>query len=286
MAKNKINSIMNILDDAQSFINDSFNEEEQRSLISLYKKYSECENKDEYKLDLDISMRHKLLDFSGTEHTASDEKVLEIIKFITEFHTEKESIEKEIETTSKDILSKMKEYKTNQREMMEVNLKEKANEEQDENKKIEMLAISQAYTDSYTFDKLYEILNDPTFIKKLRKRIIRFNRFINDFDYIIDSSSMGKATSIRLNNVIKNFNNAKMFKMSQQELHTFFIALILSVQAYNPEIKIAQTWYAYSLMTNLIGLSAVTNMSDEFDKQKIEYLVKIMEKIDELLNIK
>ena len=61
-------------------------------------------------------------------------------------------------------------------------------------------------------------------------------------------------------------------------------------EQFETELKKLEENKIDSLIIDLRGntgghLSTVTNMSDEFDKQKIEYLVKIMEKIDELLNI-
>lgn len=277
----QISETMNMLDTAEQFILDAFTTEEIERMRKIYSDYEA--DKENFKLDIDVPFKDKILNFSASKED-TQANIMDTIKFVAEFKKDREKLEKEVKESMAEITEKIKEYKANQREIMEINLKKKAEEEQDENKKAEMLAISQSYTDSYTFAKLFDELHNPSFIYKLRKRLIRFNRLITDFDYIIDKSSMGHAVNTRLRNAMDIFNNAKLFKMDEAESNIFFIALILSVQNYSDNEKVT-TWYAYSLLLNIISLGSISSTSDDFEKEKLNYLVEIMKEIDTLFDI-
>lgn len=132
--------------------------------------------------------------------------------------------------------------------------------------KAELIAVSQAFTDSYTFVRQLELLKDDAFVRKLEKKVKRYERYCTDFDFIMSRSVLRTAPIKSLLNEIPH-----ILKVNENTCKAFIVLLMEVGKNIKPDDK-PGIWFLYNSMRNIISLARTGDNKTEFAKEGIGYL--------------
>ena len=187
----------------------------------------------------------------------------------SELEVERENLKKELKEIAADAAEDTDEFIANQREVMEKRLKAAAENESDPETKSKLMAISQAFTDAYTLEPLYETIKTKEYKKALHNDKY-WKRYCMDFDFAIQqfgSTKLAKITGELEKSTIVSFEDGEVKR----------ICVALAVHAHHCDTKDkAQVWFLYNIAKNLLGLAYTTKVSKD-STEKVEYLNKFFE---------
>ena len=271
-----------------------FTDEELKEAVDIAIKYHD-DNSFDYKSAFKEVTLAKLVKNLIIDKEVNKDKyikeALEEIYLLNDINNDRDNIKKEIEDNKENIREYIKEYiekEKKQREMMEVTLKEKAEECTDEEEKKRMLDTSKAYTDSYTLERFIEFIrsdNCSKFKNKIKNNKTRIKRLFTDCDYIIDKViSVNSSNTIRFNDLSNKILNHNIEKYDSGVVCDFVILLALHLSksidiTYKPDL-----WYGYNLIDNINHLFSINTFATDFDKEKDKNLEKVFNEIIDFKN--
>jgi len=158
-------------------------------------------------------------------------------------------------------------YAEHTRELMEVQLLEQAAATEDEVTKAIIIATSKAYTDAYTFKRQLKLLEDDAFIRGLAKKVKRFERACDSFDFVM-SKSILKTTALKN---VALIDMPHILQLSQDQCKAFIVMLAEVSKNIKPDDK-PGIWFMYSSMRNIVSLARTGTTKTDFSTQCIEHL--------------
>lgn len=186
-------------------------------------------------------------------------------EFISEFvdkYLDKELVDfnKSIQETLGGITNVADMYSGHIRYMMEVDLKKKAEETDNASAKEIYLGCSQAFTDSWTYRRMLELIaNNSKVRRKLYKENFQFNRFCNDLDFRNKDSKFSIRNSKQLYDAMMEHLGAEL-DISSEDCKAFTILFIKST--YNLDMRdVRDAMYVYYVIFNIVNLGFDTNKS-------------------------
>lgn len=189
-----------------------------------------------------------------------------------EMREEQASIKEEAVETVAQFKEMAKDYVVNHKAMMENKMKEAADKEEDPEVKAKLLKISEAYTNAYTLDPLYSVLDDKYFLKALKKEKL-WSRICADFDYKVQRFS----NAVRLDTVRKAMyieDEKHPARFSRREAKILTTAMGVYARSANKEND--TVWFLYNLSKNLFIVATTTQIYDDI-KEKVDYLNKFFD---------
>lgn len=137
-----------------------------------------------------------------------------------------------------------------------------------------MLDSAQAYTDSYTLVRQLKLLEDDLFIKRLAKKIRRYERGCDDFDWVM-SKSVVHTYSIRA--VIELL--PRVIQINENQAKAFVVMLTEVCKNITPEDK-PGIWFMYSSVSNIVNLSRTSHTKTAFSKECMDHLKNLFVVLD------
>lgn len=162
------------------------------------------------------------------------------------------------------------------RYMMEVTLKEKAAAAATPEAKAIYLGCSQAFTDSYTYSKMINVVYTRGRVRrKLYKENFKFKRICEDFDYLNKETkfsirNVGQLYTGMVNNVQKELN------LTDDDCKAFVILFIRSAELLDLS-KVTNAMYVYYTMFNILNL--------RFDTNHSKFYLTVMNNIKKVFNV-
>jgi hypothetical protein len=208
--------------------------------------------------------------------------------FIADANLEKEfvdfntSLQKEL-----DIPSLMDMYNDHIKEVMETKLLEKAAamEEKDPNAAKLLRDVSAAFTDSYTYKKLVEYLeNNKKFTKKISREVDKYNRYCNDLNYMSSKSEFViNDVSLMLPVLDKVLPetldiDGDIFLITNVNIKKFIVAFCSSC-AFMDKTNTVHNAYIYYFIKNILTLEYSEVEKNEFAQTIINNIVETMKTI-------
>jgi len=156
-------------------------------------------------------------------------------------------------------------YAEHTRDLMEVKLIEKAEsiKEVNEEKHKELINISKAYTDSYTFVRQKEFIENnkqKVFAHMAKNTNKKFNRFCEDFDFKMSKTSFKTHKVEEIVPVLKS-----LFNIDDQLARGYVVVLCQLCENYD-RTKMEDVWFMYSSVRNIVSLKFSGDNKTEFSK--------------------
>lgn len=166
-------------------------------------------------------------------------------------------------------------YAEHTRDLMEKDLLEKANHAVDEEKAIELRAISKAYTDSYTLTRQKALfMSDPKVISQMHKHTGKhFNRLCDDFDYVL-SKSRFKVQPVKT--LVPSLMN--LFKITEPLAKGYVAILCLTCRNMTWH-NMDDVWFMYSSVRNIATLTHTSQNRTEFSQLMINTIKEFLESV-------
>jgi len=140
--------------------------------------------------------------------------------------------------------------------------------------KAELLAVSKAYTDAYTFSRQLELLKDDLFIKRIEKKVRRYERCCSDYDFIMSRSVLRispiKCLFTELPNVLK---------VNENQIKAYIVMLMEVSKNINANDK-PGTWFLYNSVRNIITLARTGNKKTDFSNEAIQNLKNLFNELE------
>jgi hemerythrin superfamily protein len=157
-------------------------------------------------------------------------------------------------------------YAEHTRNLMEVDMINMAQNSNDETAKKLWLETSKAYTDAYTFERQLKLLEDDAFIRRLEKKIKRFERLCDDFDFVMNKS-------ILKTNSLKSMLDELPYvlKVNEWQCKAFIVMLAEVSKSISADNK-PGIWFMYSSMRNIVTLARTGKTKTKFSTECIDHL--------------
>lgn len=153
------------------------------------------------------------------------------------------------------------------RDLVEVHMLKAAEEETDPVKKQQLLDIVQAFKDAYTFSRQLKLMEDDSFMLKLPKKIRRFERYCDSFDFTMSKSIV--RAPIKMKDLLKELTY--ILKLSENQCK-LFIVLLGETSVNITHENIPGTWFMYHSIKNIYTLARTNNNKTEFSKECVDNL--------------
>lgn len=146
-------------------------------------------------------------------------------------------------------------------------------------------AIIAEFKHTYMLDKLSDfVANNKTFVKKLRKEVKRYERWVTDFNYKYKGSKFTiQDITLIINSLMREFETSEL-KLTLDEAKGIMILISKQVQNYNANDPVEHA-YMFYLVYNFISLNYIapgkSKFMDEF-KERIVDLVHQIRKLNEV----
>ena len=213
-------------------------------------------------------------------------ETLKEINDAIELDIEKKETSESIKNMKKDMDEMVASNEETRRDIMENRLINKANELKDEKEKEKLLAMSKAYTDSYTLEPLMKFIEEEDFKKKYDRAVKRYNRYFMDFDYVLEKTSNASISNLsKVYQLMKKTKSSKDTKVTFEDDEPMLFCLTLALYCKNTSlIDKPKIWYMYSSMISILHLLSSATLTP-FIKEKVEYLNKFFDKIKKVVKV-
>jgi hypothetical protein len=166
-------------------------------------------------------------------------------------------------------------YSEDFRKRMEETIPKQMETETNEELKKEMLGVSKAYSESYIFNRQLHLLLDDTFVLKLDKKIRRFERSCDNFDFTMSKSIL--KPPIKCKDLLKELPYA--VKVDEWQCKAFIVLLAEVCKDIHPTDK-PGIWFMYCSIRNIYSLARTGNTKTEFSKECIDHLKALFKVIE------
>jgi hypothetical protein len=156
-------------------------------------------------------------------------------------------------------------YAEHTRNIMEVTILAQATTADEEQKKT-LLEVSKAYTDAYTFERQLKLLENDVFIRSLAKKIKRYERACDSFDFVMGRSIL---RTIHIKNLLIELPH--VLKVSENQCKAFIVMLAEVTKNIKPDDK-PGVWFMYSSVRNIVTLARTGTTKTAFSIECIEKL--------------
>ena len=204
---------------------------------------------------------------------------LKMLYDAVELDEDKKALDKEITTINKSIREDIDKSEEERREIMEVRFVEEANNSEDESKKERLLALSKAYTESYTLEPLMKLIGTEEFYDKYKRYEKRMSRLFDDYDFIIQHSYKRISLNQLHRLMVNSDKSSSIVKFTRDDADKFCIALSVACKDYDYNSK-SDCWFMYCAITNILYLMNSKNRDGELYRTKIGYLERFFNKFE------
>lgn len=211
-------------------------------------------------------------------------ETLKEINDAIELDIEKKETSESIKNMKKDMDEMVASNEETRRDIMENRIVAKANELKDEKEKEKLLAMSKAYTDSYTLEPLMKFIEEEDFKKKYDRAVKRYNRYFMDFDYVLEKTSNASISNLsKVYQLMKKTKSSKDTKVTFENDEPMLFCLTLAMYCKGTFVTDKpKVWYMYSSMISILHLLSSSTLTP-FIKEKVEYLNKFFDKIKKVV---
>ena len=280
-------TISNIISEESNHLKNNysyFNDEELKEVVDIAEKYHE-DNTYDYKANMKTTTLAKLVKNLIIDKEANKDKyikqALDEIYLLADINKDRENIKKTVEEGKEDTKKFLQEYvehEKQQRNMMEHNLLEKAEQCENPEEKARMIATSLAYTNGYNFKRFIDYIHTEEFEKDMKKYSKKkyFKRLLADCDYIVSKVA---GTSMTFTEMVCKFGEYKFTPALRKYLHIlndFVLALAIHLSKTKLDDK-ADLLYAYNIVYNINHLFGIRSFATNFDKEKDKYLEEALD---------
>jgi hypothetical protein len=157
-------------------------------------------------------------------------------------------------------------YAEHTRNIMEVSIIAQADTTTDEELKKVLLETSKAYTDAYTFERQLKLLENDVFIRGLAKKIKRYERACDSFDFVMGRSIL---RTIHIKNLLIELPH--VLKLNENQCKAFIVMLAEVTKNIKPDDK-PGVWFMYSSVRNIVTLARTGTTKTAFSIECIEKL--------------
>lgn len=174
-------------------------------------------------------------------------------------------------------------YGDSLKDKFENEYKERAEKEENPKIKENLLAVSREFTESYTFNRIFEFIeNNKSFVRKLKKEIKRYHRWVTDFNYKYNTS---KFSQHNIELIVNPMYRALKTEIDIDDALKVLVLISKVCQNMTPD-KVEEHAYMYYIVEHFLALDHIKEGKDNFLSDFKVNIVKLVNKIHEIENEK
>ena len=176
-------------------------------------------------------------------------------------------------------------YGDSLKEKFEVEYKAKAELATDPKVKENLLRVSEEFTESYNFKRLFDFVdNNHSFVRKLHKEVKRINRWITDMNYKYQHNNFNQHNiKLIINPILRAFRDNPDVTLEDAQKILIIIAKVC--QNMNPDV-VWEHCYMYYIIEHFLSLDHMIDDKDNFLVEFKNNILKLINKIHEIENSK
>ena len=170
------------------------------------------------------------------------------------------------------------------REKFEVEYKKKAESVEDPKVKEKLLKVSEEFTASYDFKRLFKFVDENhSFVRKLKKEIKRIDRWITSMNYKYMYNNFGQHNiKLIIMPILRAFRDKPQL-VTEDDAKKILVLICKVCQNMNPDI-VWEHCYMYYVIEHFLSLDHMREDKDNFLIEFKANIVKLVEKIHEIEN--
>lgn len=175
-------------------------------------------------------------------------------------------------------------YGDSLKEKFEVEYRQKAEEQDNPEIKEKLLKVSDEFTESYNFKRLFDFVdNNHSFVRKLKKEIKRIDRWITSMNYKYMYNNYNQHNiKLIIMPILRAFRDNQ--SVTEDDAKKILVLICKVCQNMNPDI-VWEHCYMYYIIEHFLSLDHMREDKDTFLLEFKDNILKLIDKIHEIENL-